>query len=62
MDDFSLKVMKVPEQSDWECHLFGGSEGDGITYTPYKGNEPNWFHRLMMGLILDCWWVRKEKP
>ena len=56
----SIEILKVPERSEWECHLFGSRGGDGITYQPSIANEPNWFHRQMMWLILDCKWVRRK--
>ena len=44
----------VPDCSEWSCDLFGRS--DGITYTPVRGGEPNWFHRLMQRLLLGFKW------
>ena len=49
----------VPEYSEWVCHLFG-SKGDGISYRPKKGQEPNWFARWMMKVCFDCTWVKEK--
>ena len=62
-DDDSYKYdsykIKFREYSEWQCHLFG-SNGDGITWRPLKGQEPNWFWRKMNYLILGNKWVKDE--
>lgn len=42
----------IPECSKWQVHLFGAKKGEGFTYRPLKGKEPNWFWRRMQYLIL----------
>ena len=51
--------MKLPEYSNWECELFGFSQA-GITFKPLKGQEPNWFWRLMQYLLVGNKWIRKD--
>jgi len=53
-------IANQPELSNWKCHLFGSDPvmGDGIVYTPAKGNVPNWFIRWMMKVCLGCRWVK----
>lgn len=51
----------VPENSEWKCYLFGGSEGKGIVYIPTKGNVPNRFVRWMMKICFGCTWVKDNK-
>ena len=46
---------KQPEWSDYQCHLFG-SIGDGITWRPLKGKEPNWFWRWMQFICFGNKW------
>jgi hypothetical protein len=62
IEDFTTKqkfeAIKAPEFSEWQCHLFGHI--DGISFTPLKGLEPNWFHRKMQPLILGHVWVKKS--
>ena len=55
-----IEVRETPEYSEWECHLFG-SNGDGITWRPVKGKEPNWFWRKMNYLILGNKWVKVDE-
>jgi hypothetical protein len=51
-----------PERSEWQCYLFGNRPGgDGISYRPVKGKEPNWFVRLMMLVCFDCLWVKDKE-
>ena len=47
---------KQPELSEWSCHLFGADDYGGITWTPPKGSEPNWFWRKMQYIILGNRW------
>ena len=61
MDDTTMWVepdMATPEFSDWQCHLFG-SNGDGISWRPTKGKEPNRFWRMMQYLCFGCKWVKE---
>jgi hypothetical protein len=51
----------TPEQSEWQCYLFGNRPGGvGIVYRPSKGKEPNWFVRWMMKICFDCTWVKEN--
>lgn len=54
----SDNTIYIPELSNWECCLFGGSFNDGIHWVPIKGKVPNWFWRLMQYLILGNKWVK----
>lgn len=49
--------MDLPELSNWECHLFGSS-GNGITWRPLKGEEPNWFWRKLQFLCFGNRWIK----
>jgi len=49
---------KWPEYSEWTCHLFGGGTC-GITWTPLKGEHPNWFWRKMQYLCFGNKWEKK---
>ncbi len=53
-----LSIVLLPEQSDWECELFGMGP-QGVVFRPNKGCEPNWFWRLMQQLILGNKWVKR---
>jgi hypothetical protein len=57
----SYKFCLTPEYSDWNCHLFGAEENNGISYRPLKGQEPNWFVRWMMKICFACTWVKDKK-
>jgi hypothetical protein len=60
MSEYKFQIQ--PEQSEWECYLFGGRPGvASIMYRPRKGRVPNWFVRWMMRICFDCLWV-KGKP
>jgi hypothetical protein len=48
--------LNIPEQSDWECRLFGA--GESIVFRPRKGNEPNWFWRWMQYICFGNEWVK----
>ena len=53
--------LQFPEQSNWECYLFGNRPGGtGMVYRPQKGKVPNRFVRFMMRICFDCYWVKKE--
>ena len=54
-----IKVEKELEYSDWRCRLFGAGEDDGISWTPLKGKEPNWFWRKMQYIIFGNKWIKK---
>ena len=49
-----------PKLSNWTCHLFGGSPGNGIAYTPVEGEVPNRFVRFMSRIFFACTWVEKK--
>ena len=56
------KFQIQPEQSDWQCYMFGNRPGGvGIVYRPLKNAEPNWFVRWMMKVCFDCLWVKDKK-
>ena len=57
-DDDSYKL-KLPELSEWKCHMFG-SKGDGITWRPAKGDEPNWFWRKMGYFFFGNRWEKDD--
>lgn len=57
---YETLVIHQPEPSDWQCHLFGWPHGHGLSYRPIKGDEPNWFHRLMQRLILGHVWEKVD--
>ena len=60
MDENKMQnVLKLPEYSEWKCHVLGGKEY-GVTYTPLKGKEPNWFWRMTQYLILGHKWVKEK--
>ncbi len=47
------------EYSEWKCQLFGGGEL-GMTWTPLKGDEPNWFWRWMQYLCFGNRWIKDD--
>lgn len=49
----------LPERSPWKCELFGGGS-EGITWTPLKGKEPNWFWRWMQYLCFGNRWIKTD--
>jgi len=53
--------LEGPEYSEWKCHLFGGIDGDGLSWTPLKGCEPNWFWRKMQFVCFGNRWVKAGK-
>ena len=60
--DQSYGFLINPEQSEWQCYLFGNRpSGMGIVYRPNKGKEPNRFVRWMMLICFDCLWVKDKK-
>lgn len=53
--------IKPPEQSEWQCYLFGNRPGSiGMIYRPNKGREPNWLARWFMRVCFDCLWVKDQ--
>lgn len=32
-----------------------------VAFIPYKGDEPNWFHRLMQKLLLGVVWKKRTE-
>lgn len=52
----NVETIKVPENSSWQCELFG-SGPMGICFRPPKGQEPNWFWRWMQYLCFGNRWV-----
>ncbi len=55
-------AIKLPEESEWVCYLFGNRPGleSGLKWRPYKGSVPNRFVRWMMRLCFDCYWIQEE--
>lgn len=55
-------TIKLPEQSEWRCYLFGNTpqHDQGIVYIPRKGQEPNWFVRWMMKVCFACTWIKEK--
>ena len=56
-DQINKYELKLPQSSDWQCHLFGSTGSNGLTWTPREGCEPNWFWRKMQYLIFGNKWV-----
>jgi hypothetical protein len=54
MDSIDVQMMKLPEKSDWQAVICG------VTYKPYKGQEPNRFHRWMQRLAFGIKWERAK--
>ena len=55
------KFIKIPENSEWVCYLFGNTPGGvGLIYRPRKGQEPNWFVRRMMKICFACTWIKEK--
>ena len=57
---FSDYQLITPKLSNYTCYLFGGSPGDGISWTPYEGRVPNVWVRFWMKVFFDCKWVKNE--
>lgn len=53
-------TIRTPEYSEWVCYLFGGSEGNCLSWRPVKGDVPNWFWRKMQWFCLGNRWVKEE--
>jgi hypothetical protein len=51
---FSFKTRE--RSSTWYCQVAG------CNYFPPKGDEPNWFRRLMQRLILGFKWRKQTEP
>lgn len=49
------------EKSEWSCHLFSGSVGGTVVWTPLKGREPNWFWRAMQYILFGNKWIREKR-
>ena len=45
-----------PEQSDWECELFG--TGRSLVLRPNKDKVPNWFWRQMQYICFGNKWEK----
>lgn len=55
--DKSYKLdLFLPEQSDWECELFG--TGQSLVLRPNKDKVPNWFWRQMQYLCFGNKWKK----
>lgn len=54
MDD--LIIVTPPEQSDWQCDMFGMN--GQMVVRPLKGKEPNWFWRAMQFYAFGNRWVK----
>ena len=53
--DHNTMKVNIPEESDWACFLYGSKSR---YYIPLKGEVPNWFIRWIMGIFLNCKWVK----
>ncbi len=61
-EEIKYEFLKMPEQSEWTCYLFGNRPGGtGMAYKPRLSREPNWFVRWMMRVCFDCLWVKEKK-
>lgn len=54
-----MSVISQPEQSEWQCYLFGTGDG-GMILRPRKGCEPNWFWRWTQYLVFGNEWVKRD--
>lgn len=45
-------TVRMPQLCDWQAKI------NGLTYRPYKHQEPNAFHRLMQRLCFGVKWER----
>jgi len=53
-------IIKIPEESEWECWMFGSdADGSGICWRPARGSVPNFFWRWMQFVCFGNRWVRK---
>ena len=59
--DDEINIVTAFELSGWECHLFGGAEGSGVSWIPAKGQVPNAFWRWMQFLFFGNRWRKVEK-
>lgn len=50
-----------PVLSDWICYVFGSTPGNGLTWRPRKGKEPNRFWRWMQFLCFGNRWVKEPQ-
>jgi hypothetical protein len=58
---YSFHFIPNPIMSEWHCYMFGNKPGgNGFTWRPHKGKEPNWFWRKMQYLILGNLWVKDD--
>lgn len=58
--DTNTIIRNIPERSsEWILQLFGSSD---LTYTQVQGYKPSYLVRVMCKYLLDCHWVRLEKP
>lgn len=51
----NIKFVAAPKKSEWYVTCAN------VRYYPDEGQEPNWFHRKMQGLILGLKWKKDEK-
>jgi hypothetical protein len=63
IDGGRIEMLKLQEQSEWRCYLFGSrpDHQGGMVWHPLRGHEPNWFWRKMQYLILGNTWVYRPK-
>lgn len=57
----SNTVVHSSKRSDWVCYLFGGNFVNGLSWTPEKGKEPNWFWRWMQYFFFGNKWEKLNK-
>jgi len=51
-------VLTTPKYSKWQCFLFGTESGNGLTWRPLEGQEPNFFWRWIQYLAFGNRWVK----
>lgn len=49
---------ETPESSEWECCLFGDSNGPA--FIPKRGGEPNFFWRWMQFMCFGFRWRKRR--
>lgn len=57
MTDGGYVSIRMPKQSDWQCHLFGM---EGYKLIPQEGDVPNRFWRWMQYLAFGNRWEKRK--
>ncbi len=58
-EELCLRVVELPERSEWYCQLFG--MGEGLVFHPGENAIPNRFWRVMQYLFFGNKWIKEEK-